>query len=239
MRRPSGTSSGPAPESEPRPPVGRVRAVSARPPVVVAGPVAGHHLARMRDAGTPSDAFRRAASALSMLVIAEAVRELEGVAGTVRTPLAEAPSLRPARRITIVPILRAGLVMLEPALALLPEDTRVGFLGMGRDEETALADTYLRSLPDDLAGDEVIVLDVMIATGGSGAAALRALRAAGATRLRLAGLIAAPEGLAALAAADPDAAVTVAVVDERLNERAFIVPGLGDAGDRLYAEPSR
>jgi len=134
-----------------------------------------------------------------------------------------------------VPVLRAGLAMVEPALQLLPDDTLVGFLGMIRDERTLEPRTYLESLPAGLEEHEVVALDPMIATGGSSIAALGALRDAGARRLRLVGLIAAPEGLAAVAAAQPDVAVTVAAIDERLDERGFIVPGLGDAGDRLYA----
>ena len=125
--------------------------------------------------------------------------------------------------------------MVEPALQLLPDDTLVGFLGMVRDERTLAPRTYLESLPAGLEEHEVVALDPMIATGGSSIAALGALRDAGARRLRLVGLIAAPEGLAAVAAAQPDVAVTVAAIDERLDERGFIVPGLGDAGDRLYA----
>lgn len=189
----------------------------------------------MRDEDTGPAAFRRAAAALTTLVLAEALRDLEGRPGRVVTPLAPADVVVPARRVTAVPILRAGLVMLDPALALLPEDTRVGFLGMARDEHTARAAGYLSSLPGGLGDDEVVVLDVMIATGGSTVAALAALRAHGARRIRVAGLIAAPEGLAAVTAAYPDAAVTVGAVDERLDARAFIVPGLGDAGDRLYS----
>ena len=152
------------------------------------------------------------------------------------TPLGPARVAVPARRVTVVPVLRAGLALLRPALDLLPESTRVGFIGIARDERTLLPRGYLESLPDDLAGDEVVLLEVMIATGGSSLEALRAVRAAGATRLRLVGLIAAPEGLAALAAAEPGVPVTVAAIDERLDERGFIVPGLGDAGDRLYSE---
>jgi uracil phosphoribosyltransferase len=147
--------------------------------------------------------------------------------------------LLPARRVTVVPVLRAGLAMLQPALDLLPEDTRVGFLGLARDELTARASSYLESLPDDLGDDEVVVLDVMIATGGSGVDALTALRAAGAERMHLAGLLAAPEGIAAIRAAHPDVPITVAAIDDRLDARNFIVPGLGDAGDRLFAEPRR
>ena len=207
--------------------------------MTLAGPIAGHHLARLRDRATASPDFRRSAHALATLVVAEAMRAVETRPGTVETPLTTAPVVLPARRVTVVPVLRAGLGMLQAALDLLPEDTRVGFLGLARDERTARASSYLESLPDDLAGDEVMVLDVMIATGGSGADALAALRAAGATRLHLAGLLAAPEGIAAIAAAEPDVPITVAAIDQRLDERNFIVPGLGDAGDRLFAEPAR
>lgn len=189
----------------------------------------------MRDGATGPAAVRRAVAALTTLVLAEALRDLDGTAGSVVTPVAAADVVVPARRVTAVPILRAGLAMLDPALALLPEDTRVGFLGMARDEATTRPAGYLTSLPDDLGDDEALVLDVMIATGGSTVAALDALRAHGARRIRVAGLIAAPEGLAAVAAAHPDVAVTVGAVDERLDARAFIVPGLGDAGDRLYS----
>ncbi len=209
----------------------------APPAAVVEGALAGHHLARLRDVTTSPAAFRRAAHALSTLVLARALADLETRTGVVTTPMAPAPTTVPARRVTVVPILRAGLVMLQPALDLLPEDTRVGFIGMARDERTAQARAYLDSLPDDLGDDEVVMLDVMIATGGSSAAALRSLRDAGARRLRAVGLIAAPEGLAVVARADPEVAVTVAAIDERLDARSFIIPGLGDAGDRLYAQP--
>lgn len=208
-----------------------------RPPAILGGPLAGHHLARLRDRTTGSPDFRRSAHALATLVIAEAMRATPTRPGMVTTPLAPAAVALPARRVTLVPVLRAGLGMLQAALDLLPEDTRVGFLGLARDEATARASSYLESLPDDLEGDEVIVLDVMIATGGSAVDALAALRAAGARRLQLAGLLAAPEGIAAIRAVEPEVPITVAAVDARLDERRFIVPGLGDAGDRLFAEP--
>jgi uracil phosphoribosyltransferase len=210
--------------------------VPARPPLQISGALAGDHLARLRDAGTPPAEFRRSAAALGSLVLAAALADLEAREEPVRTPLAEARVARPARRLTVVPVLRAGLSLLQPALDLLPPSTRVGFLGLARDERTLQPGSYMRSLPGGLAGDEVVLLEVMIATGGSSVAAIEAVRAAGARRVRLAGLIAAPEGLAAIAAADPDVPVTVAAIDERLDERGFIVPGLGDAGDRLYAE---
>jgi uracil phosphoribosyltransferase len=211
--------------------------VPARPPTVLSGAIVGAHLAALRDARSADPAVRRSARVLGTLAVAEALRDLETVDGEVTTPVAPARVTRPARRLTLVPVLRAGLVLLEPALDLLPPGTRVGFMGLSRDERTLLPHTYLESLPDDLASDEVVLLEVMIATGGSSAAALRALRAAGAERLHLVGLIAAPEGLAAVAAAHPEVPITVAAIDERLDERGYIVPGLGDAGDRLYSEP--
>jgi uracil phosphoribosyltransferase len=210
--------------------------VPAREPLELTGPLAGNHLAILRDATTDSPAFRRSAEVLTTLVLAAALGELGEREIAVRTPLAETTERVPARRITVVPILRAGLAMLSPALTLLPDDTRVGFLGMARDEATLRPRAYLDSLPAELGGDDVLVLDPMVATGGSALAALGALRAAGARNIGLAGIIAAPEGLARIRGADPDVPITVAAIDERLNKRGFIVPGLGDAGDRLYAE---
>jgi uracil phosphoribosyltransferase len=210
--------------------------VPARPPLQLTGALAGEHLARLRDEATPPPEFRRSAAALGSLVLAAALADLDADEGRVRTPLAEARVARPARRLTVVPVLRAGLGLLQPALDVLPHSTRVGFLGLVRDERTLRPRSYLESLPGGLADDEVVLLEVMIATGGSSIAAIEAVRAAGARRVHLVGLIAAPEGLAAVAAADPEVPVTVAAIDERLDERGFIVPGLGDAGDRLYAE---
>lgn len=200
------------------------------------GALPGEHIARLRDERTPPAGFRRAAAALSTLVLAEALRDLDPVEATVRTPLADALSIRPARRVTLVPVLRAGLALMEPALRLLPESTRVGFLGMARDEKTLQPKFYLERLPGDLGEDEVVILDVMLATGGSAVAALDAVVAAGAERLRLACLVAAPEGVERVHGSHPAVSITTAVLDERLNEHGFIVPGLGDAGDRLYGE---
>jgi uracil phosphoribosyltransferase len=208
--------------------------VPARPPVTLAGALAGGHLATLRDRETRPEPLRRAAAALGALVLGEALRDLEPAPVRVTTPLAGAEVAVPRRRVTVVPVLRAGLALLEPALAMLPDDTRVGFLGMARDEATLRPRLYLESLPPDLTGDDVVVLEVMIATGGSTLAALRALRAAGAARLHVVGLIAAPEGLAAVAEGEPEVPLTVAAIDAGLDERGFIVPGMGDAGDRLY-----
>ncbi len=171
-------------------------------------------------------------------MLAEALRDLEAAESVVRTPVADAQTVRPARRVTLVPVLRAGLALMEPALGLLPDTTRVGFLGMTRDEVTLQPSFYLERLPGDLDADEVVVLDVMLATGGSAVAAIDAVTAAGASRIRLVCLVAAPEGVARVNHAHPSVAITVGAVDERLDERGFIVPGLGDAGDRLYGEPT-
>ncbi len=200
--------------------------------------LAHEHLATMRDVRTTPPAFRRAAGCLTTLVIAEALRDLDHEPGTVTTPMAEAAVRRVSRRITVIPILRAGLAMLDPTLALMPERARVGFLGMARDEQTLQPRVYLESIPDNLSEDDVVALDVMIATGGSSVAALDEIAKLHPATLRLVGLIAAPEGLELVARAHPDVRITVAAVDERLNDKGFIIPGLGDAGDRLYA-PAR
>ncbi len=200
------------------------------------GALAGEHIATMRDRTTPPAEFRTASAALSTLVLAEALADLEGAESQVVTPLETTTVLRPARRVTLVPVLRAGLALMEPALRLLPGSTRVGFLGMARDEETLQPSFYLERLPDDLPNDDVVVLDIMLATGGSAVAALDAVVAAGAqpAHVRLACLIAAPEGVERVRRAHPRVAITTAVLDRQLNDRGFIAPGLGDAGDRLY-----
>lgn len=200
------------------------------------GALAGEHIARLRDRNTPPAIFRNAAGALSTLVLTEALADLEGAESQVETPLEVTTALRPARRVTLVPVLRAGLALMEPALRLLPGSTRVGFLGMARDEQTLEPKFYLERLPGDLADDDVVVLDVMLATGGSAVAALDAVMAAGAqaNHVRFACLIAAPEGVARVQERYATLPITAGVVDRQLNERGFITPGLGDAGDRLY-----
>ncbi len=198
------------------------------------GALTGDHLAHLRDERTSPASFRRAAAALATLVVADALRDLESHEFEVHTPLATARVQQPARRVTLVPVLRAGLALMEPALRLLPENTRVGFLGMARDETTLQPSFYLERLPPDIAADEVLVLDVMLATGGSAVAAIDALKAVGATHVRLACIVAAPEGIAEVHKKHPDVPIAVAVIDDHLDSKGFIVPGLGDAGDRLY-----
>jgi uracil phosphoribosyltransferase len=196
-------------------------------------PLARHHVTVMRDEGTPSSAFRRSAARLTELLFAEATRDLELAPVRVRTPLVETDGHRLAQRIGLVPILRAGLGMLDPVLNLVPE-AQVWHLGFYRDEETLQPVSYYNKLPPGRPVDVAFVLDPMLATGGSAIAALRTLRGWGCTRAKVLALFAAPEGLAAVAAAYPDAPIHCCSLDERLNERGFILPGLGDAGDRLF-----
>lgn len=182
--------------------------------------------------------MRRHTSALGAALVSAALVDSPALAGEVASPMGAAPVETPASRVTLVPVLRAGLGLLDGALSVLPDDTRVGFLGMARNEETLAAEAYMDRLPPNLADDTVVVLEVMIATGGSSSAAVDAVRAAGAQQVHLCGVLAAPEGLDRLGRDHPDVQVTVAAVDERLDDRGFIVPGLGDAGDRLYGEPA-
>lgn len=205
---------------------------------VIDGPLVGTQLAALRDAATLPGAMRRHTAALGAALVSAALMDAASAVGEVASPMGPAPVRRFARRVTLVPVLRAGLGLLDGALGVLPDETRVGFLGMLRNEETLEPETYMERLPADLSGDEVVVLEVMIATGGSSVAALDVVRAAGARRVHLCGVLAAPEGLARLESEHPEVRVTVAAVDERLDERGFIIPGLGDSGDRLYGLPS-
>ncbi len=207
--------------------------------LVVDHPLVASKLTALRDQRTDSQAFRRLTGELVTLLAYEATRHVRTAPTMVTTPLAPAAGIRLAGPVPlVVPVLRAGLGMLDGMTRLLP-GAGVGFLGMVRDEATLLATTYAARLPVDLTGREVFVLDPMLATGGTLTAAVRLLAARGAAPLTVLCLLAAPEGLAAMAAAfpagsRPDIAVVTAAVDERLNERGYIVPGLGDAGDRLY-----
>ncbi len=205
-------------------------------PVVleVAHPLVPHRLGVLRDAATPNATFRTALSELSLLLVYEATRTLHGDAVTVRTPLADAPAVRVTRPPMLVPVLRAGLGMLQGALQLLP-DAPVGFVGLKRDEETLQPDSYVTAIPADLRGADMLVLDPMLATGGSLVYTLDLLRAANAGRLTVACVLAAPEGLRHLDDRGyAEATVVTAAVDSHLNDVGYIVPGLGDAGDRQF-----
>lgn len=190
-------------------------------------------LAELRDTKTPPDYFRRLANRISVLLAAEALRDLPTNAITVKTPLADAPGRRIARDVVVVPVLRAGLGMLDAVLQLLPS-ARVGHIGLQRDEITAVASQYYSKLPPNLEESYVLMIDPMLATGGSAVAAIDLLRRAGAHDIHILCIVAAPEGVALVEQHHPDVHIYTPVVDRNLNAHKYIVPGLGDFGDRLY-----
>ncbi len=201
-------------------------------------PVCTDALAQIRDRDTPNALFRQNLERIGGLLIAEATKNLPTVDGTVETPLTTAPARRIAVQPVVVPILRAGLGFVGPAQELLP-NADIGFIGMARNEETHQPEPYVNKLPESLAGRPVIVLDPMLATGGSLISAVELLLARGApTPITVVCALAAPEGIAALEAAGLSIHLVTAAIDDHLNERAFIVPGLGDAGDRQFGTPA-
>jgi len=187
----------------------------------------------LRDATTPPELFRRMAVRISLLLAAEATRDLPVRRVTVQTPLASADGRRIGTDVVVVPVLRAGLGMLDAVLELMP-DARVGHIGLQRDEITAVASQYYAKLPKGLRDSVVVMIDPMLATGGSAVAALDLLKDAGARDVRMICIVAAPEGVAMVERMHPDVRIYTPVVDRELNEHKFIVPGLGDFGDRLY-----
>lgn len=190
-------------------------------------------LATLRDATTPPALFRRMAVRISLLLAAEATRHIPTAESTVETPLGPAPARRIAGEVVVVPVLRAGLGMLDAVLELIPSAT-VGHIGLQRDELTAVASRYYSRLPADLRRSAVLMIDPMLATGGSAVSALDLLRTAGASTVRLICIVAAPEGIALVERHHPDVHIFTPAVDRGLNSHKFIVPGLGDFGDRLY-----
>ena len=201
--------------------------------VVIDHPIVAERLTRLRDKTTKRAGFRRNLHELSTFLIYEALRTQPAVDIDIDTPMAPARGTQIADPPLIVPILRAGLGMLDAALDLLP-NARVGFVGAKRNEETLLPDAYVNTVPDDLDGKRVLVLDPMLATGGSLAHTCQLLADSNAGPIIVACVLAAPEGIAAFDAHGFDAQVYTASIDEGLNEVAFIVPGLGDAGDRQF-----
>lgn len=201
--------------------------------VVFNHPLISHKLSYLRDAETGHRPFRALMRQIAGLMVYEVTRTFQTVGVEVNTPLGPMMAERLAHTITIVPVLRAGLGMTEGVLDLLPE-ARVGHLGLARDEQTLEPKAYLNKLPDDLNAGPVVLIDPMLATGGSAVAAVRMLREAGAEDLRMICLVAAPEGIERLTADQPGVRIYAAAVDERLDENGFIRPGLGDAGDRLF-----
>ena len=201
-------------------------------------PLITHKLTVLRDERTDSPTFRRLTEEIVTLLAYEATREVKVESVNVKTPVAMAQGLHLAKpKPVVVPILRAGLGMLEGMSRLIPP-AEIGFLGMVRDEKTLQATTYANRLPEDLTGRQCYILDPMLATGGTLVAAIEFLLAKGATDITAICILAAPEGIAVLEKAFANSKVTIKLVtgalDERLNEHGYIVPGLGDAGDRLY-----
>ena len=200
---------------------------------VIAHPLVQHNLARLRDKRTQSQEFRRLLDEIAALMLYEATRNFAVRPVSVQTPLAPARGFRLEREVVLVPVLRAGLGMLDSILQLIPH-ARVGFIGLKREETTLRAQFYHKSLPKNLSRFEVILIDPMLATGGSAVAALDLLAKQGAKHVRLVNLVAAPEGIRRVRKSYPKLPIFTAAIDRRLNEKGYILPGLGDAGDRLF-----
>jgi len=200
---------------------------------LVQHPLVQDALLTLRDAVTAPEEFRRIATRISVLLAAEALKDLPTRARTVETPLGPATGQAVAGDVVVVPVLRAGLGMLDAVLGLLPT-ARVGHLGLQRDETTAVASQYYSRLPKGLEDSYVLMIDPMLATGGSAVSGLDLLCRAGARNIRIVCIVAAPEGVAVVERRFPDVTIFTPVIDEGLNAHKFIVPGLGDFGDRLY-----
>ena len=197
-------------------------------------PLVRHKLGLLRDVHTTTEMFRRLVNELTLLLTYEATKDLPTEDVEIETPLERAPFARiSGKKVAVCPILRAGLGMLDGVLTLI-SGARVGFIGLYRDEETLQPIEYYVKLPADVADRDVILLDPMLATGNSTAHAVKLVKDAGATSVRLISIIAAPEGIKNIQDNHPDVQIVVAAIDRQLNEKGYIVPGLGDAGDRLY-----
>jgi uracil phosphoribosyltransferase len=199
---------------------------------VVDHPILARAVTELRDATTSRGRFRAAMADTATILAYEALRDVPTVPVEVQTPLEPSPGSRPGP-VTVIAILRAGLGMVDGFLRLVPE-AAVGHLGMRRNEQTLQPEDYYESIPVGLSRSTVFVVDPMLATGGSAVAALRRLREAGATDMHLVCLVAAPEGVAAVREAAPDVPILAATLDRGLDDRGYIRPGLGDAGDRLF-----
>jgi uracil phosphoribosyltransferase len=202
--------------------------------VVVRHPLVQHKLTLLRDRRTPTKIFKELVDEIAMLMAYEATKELALDDAAVDTPLEQTIGHRVAgKKLTLVPILRAGLGMVEGILRLVPS-ARVGHIGLYRDHDTLEPVDYYFKVPGDAAERDFFVLDPMLATGGSAASAVQSLKRAGAARIRFLCLVAAPEGVRRLTAAHPDVTIYAAALDRELNAQGYILPGLGDAGDRLF-----
>ena len=200
---------------------------------VISHPLVQHNLTRLRDKRTRPQEFRRVLGEVASLMLYEATRSFALRRAQVETPLAPARGFQLQREVVLVPVLRAGLGMLDSILQLIP-NARVGFIGLKREETTLRAMFYHKSLPPDLSSFEVILIDPMLATGGSAVAAMDLIAELGARRVRLVNLVAAPEGIRHVRRHYPKLPIFTAAIDRRLNEKGYILPGLGDAGDRLF-----
>ena len=196
-------------------------------------PLIQHKLTHLRDRSTSHRPFRALMAQIAGLMVFEATRLLPTREIDIDTPLERIRGTHLAAKITVVPVLRAGLGMAEGVLEVMPE-AREGHLGLARDEETLRPIVYLRKLPKDLDAGPVLLVDPMLATGGSAVEAMKILREAGAKDLRFLCIVASPEGIANVRRAEPELTIYAAAVDRALNNKGYIVPGLGDAGDRLY-----
>ena len=202
--------------------------------VILDHPLVSHKITLLRDKNTNSKQFRELVEEISMLITYESLRNLPTEEIEVETPICKTRSkVIAGKDIAIVPILRAGLGMTSGILALLPT-AKVGHIGLYRDHETLEPHEYYCKLPEDIAERDVILLDPMLATGGSASAAVHFLKQRGVQHIKLMSILAAPEGIERVTREHPDLLVYVACVDEKLNEHGYIVPGLGDAGDRLF-----
>jgi uracil phosphoribosyltransferase len=201
--------------------------------VIIDHPVVQTKLTELRDYTSEHRKFRALLDEIASLMIYEVTRDWPTTAKPVQTPLERTTGRVLARRVTLVPILRAGLGMAGGVLRLLP-DARLGHLGVYRDEKTLEPVSYYQKLPPDISSTEVVLIDPMLATGGSATAAVQVLKKAGVNSLRFVCLVAAPEGIAMLHRHHPEVPIFCAAVDRQLNEKGYILPGLGDAGDRLF-----
>ena len=200
----------------------------------VTHPLVQHKLGLLRDVQTTTQMFRQLVNELTLLLTYEATKDLADEEIEIETPLEVTAARRiSGKKVAVCPILRAGVGMLDAVLSLVP-GARVGFIGLFRDEETLEPVEYFVKLPGDIADRDVILLDPMLATGNSTAAAIETVKRAGATSIRLIALIAAPEGIARVHGEHPEVRIVVASIDRALNDKGYILPGLGDAGDRLY-----
>ena len=203
-------------------------------PMILDHPLVQHKVSHLRDRNTGTKEFKELVSEIAMLLCYEATRDLPTEEVEIETPVAIAKTrVLSGRKLALVPILRAGMGMLDGMLTLLPA-AKVGFIGLYRDEETLQPVEYFCKLPKDIAERDVLVLDPMLATGGSAIDAITQIKKHGAKRIKFIGLIAAPEGIKALHEAHPDVDIYLGAQDDHLNENGYIVPGLGDAGDRIY-----